>query len=404
MKNIEKRHIVRKAEIANELWMTYQLSLLLEKNSIPLINNPQSYWDEYDSYISQLPAQYHTAKNYKRLQSEIDELKPLSISSAQSVYNSLRERYSEALSFNLKNYNKEGLKEGVGQKSDLHIIITTRESVINEHFSLKQYMGFRDPQVASGTYLSTLCGLGFTVAGRGVFLDDDGDKFLSKKSHVDTICQKFSDKYGEEAEVYIKNLVKITEDTHQLRTRQTKPPPQELAKFRKNIGSRAVVEFLSLLNLMNSNSSGELRDRFIERSGLVAKSGKQIIYSAFNGKNTVSFNTLSDKMFSELISELNESDVKLEVIQSGTKQDGQGITFRFVKDEKAILSADMPLTINTNGAWANEDRMCSLSKQFVKKGHIRPQKAKQLDTSTNVYVKLKKGCFNKILKERKKEE
>ena len=400
MKNIEKRHIIRKAEIANEYWMTYQLALLMEKNSTPLSNSSQSYREEYDIYISGLPEQYRAWRDCIRLQAAIDELKPLSTSSAQSVYHSLTQRYPQALCFDLVNYNKEGLKEGVGQKSDLHVIVTTQQSKVSEHFSLKQYMKFSDPQVASGTFLSTLCGLGFPVVGRGVFQDASGDKFLSKKSHVEIICQKFGDKYGEESRVYIKNLVKITEDTHKLRTRATKPSPVELDNFRKNIGKRAVKEFLSILDLMNSTRSDELKGRFIQRSGLEAKSGKQIIYSTFKGKDTISFNTLSDRAFSDLISNINDPDVKLEIVQSGTKQDGQGVTFRFVKGSSIVLSADMPLTININGAWANEDRICSLSKKFVKKGHIRPEKAKQLDTSTNVYVKLKKACFSQILKER----
>ena len=82
-----------------------------------------------------------------------------------------------------------------------------------------------------------------------------------------------------------------------MRTKSIKPSSDELDKFRKNIGNRAVTEFLSLLELMNSEKPNELRDRFIKRSGLVAKSGKQIIYSAFKGQDTVSFNTLSDKLF-----------------------------------------------------------------------------------------------------------
>ena len=71
-------------------------------------------------------------------------------------------------------------------------------------------------------------------------------------------------------------------------------------------------------------------------------------------------------------------------------------------NNKQVLVADTPLTINSNGAWANKDRYSKIDKMKVVKNQLRPIKAMQLDTSTNCWLKIKAACLNGILKQRSK--
>jgi hypothetical protein len=198
----------------------------------------------------------------------------------------------------------------------------------------------------------------------------------------------------------IDDLISITKEAHKLRTVPRRP--SNLDKIRKNIGNSAVIPFMAILKIVNKANPSDFAGRFLNRSGLRVNPKKEMIYSALNGKIPITFNSLLDKEFSSFIKEINQQNIKTKVVRSGENQQGQGIAILFNNADKTLLRATVPLTININGAWANADRWCAKSKMHVKRGHIRPAKAMELDTSTNCYVKLKTPVFNPILKLRRK--
>ncbi len=402
MKNIEIRHLKRKAEIAEEFNTVLLSALLFNKYGVKMAKSHSHYKQELDNYLNGFPKQYLTKENISRLNQIRAKLLPLSKSSAQSLVESVFKHADLITDFshiNLINYNKQGLKGGVKQKSDICVefINAAGDVTTTKHFSLKQYEQYSDPQVASGTYLSTIAGLAFEPLGRGQFSRPDGKTFVSK-NHED-LKRSFMKYYGKETLPIVDKLIAITKETHKLRT--IKVRPANLDEIRKKTGNAAAPLFVDLLKIIYQTDPIAFKNRFIERSGIKAHHEKEMIYSAMKSGTPVTFNSLLDKEFGSFLKKVNHNNIAPEIVRSGLNKEGQGVSIEFKKSDKMVLLVNIPLTININGAWANEDRWCAISKMHIKKDHIRPGKAKQLDTSTNCYVKLKAPVFNQILKERR---
>ena len=372
LKNIGKRAIVRKAEIYNEYRATYELSLLIgNENQIDALRQEMDHYDE-SVFVS-----HPTSKEKDLYKKEKDQLLPLSKFSAELI--------SKGIDFDnpiILNYNKEGLKESVNQKADIKIIDpdTKKELAI----SLKQYQNYSDIQVASGTYFSTLCGLLFDTIGRGKFVTSSGEEFNSKKAQFSTIKRHVCEEYGAECAKPLGEILEITEEVHKLRYEESCPD----AKVFKDLSKKSINPFLSLMSIAIKDKHSLIKNRFLKRTGFVGK--KELVYTAYSGNSICYISSLTDDGFHEMIDSLNSEDCKLEVHQSGKNQDGQGVQFSFKHGNDVVLGATMPLSINKNGAWANRDRYCKVSKQYVNEGERRPKKALQLDTSTNVWVSLRK--------------
>jgi len=403
MKNLEIRHLKRKAEIAEEYNTVLQAAILFKKEGINMTKPVSHYEKKLKDYLSSFPEEYMIEKNINRLNNIRKVLSPLSKSSAESLVKSISLHLLTIPNFSqieLINYNKQGLKQGVNQKSDIRIKFfdNVGNLVATKDFSLKQYEQYSNPQVVSGTYLSTIAGLGFEPEGRGSFRRPDGKTFASKNhSQLKESFQKY---YGEATVAIIDEILNITKDTHKLRKIPRRPT--NLDQIRKKIGNSAVQPFISLIKIIRDTDPVAFKDRFLGRSGMKVSTKKEMIYSALKSGKPVTFNTLLDEGFSSFLIKLNQSSVDTEIIRSGKEKDGQGVSIVLRNNGKYVTSADIPLTININGAWANEDRWCKKSKMNIKKDHIRPGKASELDTSTNCYVKLKNQVFNPILKQRSK--
>jgi hypothetical protein len=326
MKNIEKRAIVRKAEIYNEYRTTYELALLIGHQE--QINSLQQEMSEYNNSVF---TSHPTSEEKSVYENEKQKLLPLSKFSAQQIL--------EGIPFTnpiIVNYNKEGLKESVNQKADIKIIDpSTKEELL---ISLKQYQNYSDIQVASGTYFSTLCGLLFDTVGRGKFATNSGQTFTSKKSEFSTIKKHICKEYGTECSAPLDEILKITEQVHQLRYQEKCPE----SKVFKDLSKKSINPFLSLMMVALKNNHHQIKDRFLKRTGFVGK--KEIVYTAFNGKSICYINSLTDEKFHNMIDSLNESDCKLQVSQSGKDKNGQGIEFSFTLNDNKILSATMPLS------------------------------------------------------------
>ena len=77
------------------------------------------------------------------------------------------------------------------------------------------------------------------------------------------------------------------------------------------------------------------------------------------------------------------------------EQHGQSINFGLTYKGDTLITINVPLTINKNGAWELDNidgRYTKTDKQFVNYGQRRPVKSKQMATSTNCYIKLTDIC------------
>ena len=378
-------NINKYAEIACEYRTMLFLAQYLEDNGATLRTPVSTFKSIYEKYVRGLQPNFSTSDD-KKFVAAMGLRRPLCEAAAQSMCKTIMSNNDEHdISFDIVPMNKDGLKEGVGQKSDINIdTYRSDELVDTREVSLKLYIGKNKKdsmlvQVASGTYLSTLCGLGFDVAGRGKFTAPDGSHFQSKKKNVSDIKRHFVTSYGNNTENFLDQILEITNKTHGLRNHQTKPA--DIDSIRKGIGKSAISPFVSLLREVNSG--GSLKDRVLDRTGLKMSSSKEMVAVCFDSKGKPQvFNSIGNKKFHNSVAKLNSDESTLKIAKSG-----QGIGFSFVdSDDKVLLFFSMPLTININGAWANKDRYDKLDKCHYKKGQLRVTKSKQLDTSTNVWV------------------
>jgi len=314
-------------------------------------------------------------------------LEPLSKIAAQELASSLFNGLNQGDKVSVENYNKEGLKHSVNEKGDIKIMLhSPNGEQTKKMISLKEYKNYSNPQVASGTWFSTICGVLFEPDGRGKYITHDGETFLSKTPYFEDVVRIVCEHYGKECETHLRNILTVTKEVHKLR--YIEQVPEDWSTLIKMLSHKAIPDILSLFQIAVETAHDEIKQRFLRRAGLTVAEEKETLYVAFKGKKkkTVSLNSMNNDELNELLRSLNASECQLEVRQSGKNFDGQGAQFIFKIGEEVLLSANMPLTVNKNGAWANRDRTCSKSGKFVKKGQRRAKKAMELDTSTNVYL------------------
>lgn len=378
-------NINKYAEIACEYRTMLFLAQNLENNGATLRTPVSTFKSIYEEYVRGLQPNFGPS-DYKKFVAAMTLRRPLCELAAESMCSSIMSEDNEGdTSFDIVPMNKDGLKEGVGQKSDINIDTYHSDNLVDtREISLKLYKGKNKKgsmltQVASGTYLSTLCGLGFDVTGRGKFATPDGSEFQSKKSNMSVIKRHFANSYGDNTENFLDQILEITNKTHGLRNHQTKPV--NIDAIRKGIGKSAISPFVSLLTEVNSG--GSLKQRVLDRTGLKMSSSKEMVAVCFDSKGKPQvFNSIGNDKFHSRVAKLNSDESTLKIAKSG-----QGVGFSFVdSNDETLLFFSMPLTININGAWANKDRYDKLDKCHYKKGQLRVTKSKQLDTSTNVWV------------------
>lgn len=378
------KQIVKYAEIACEYKTMELLSIDLSSKGANMKTPTSTFANLYTNYVSNIATD---ANGKKTLQSEIDKRHVLCAAAARSMSDSLMEKYSDDEMFDIIPFNKEGLKQGVSQKSDINIEIYKNSVLMDtREISLKIYVGKFTPgsmnmQVASGTFFSTLCGLGFDVIGRGSFLGVKGDKFNSKKSGAKTILANFKQRYGTQTTQHLNEVLRLTNKTHELRKCPTKP--SDIDSIRKSIGNEATQPFVDLFTAMDSK--GLFKERLLGRLGLNGSDKKEVVAACFtSGSKTQVFNSIGNVNFHRNIRLLNDPASTLSFNKA---RQGVGFSFKSVAGIE-ILSTNMPLTININGAWANKDRWDKLDKCHYKAGERRLTKSKQLDTSTNFYLNI----------------
>jgi len=389
LKSKQKKHdrqIEKYAENASELLALDKIMEVMLEEQCHLVLPEESYEQVYKKYLADLSLSSTDAATFHDMM--LIRI-PLCDATANSIVEGLLRLYSKHNTvFNVLAYNKESLKNTVKDKTDIKIICSDRnsKSVLSEHnISLKQYIRKQSAakpriQVASGTYFSTLCSFGFEVVGRGKFKNFDGVTFLSK--NYDDVLSNFVSEYGSEIEEPIKKLYEITKVTHLLRSEPHRPAGIRNKTTQKQIGRSAIGPFIQVLKIIDQKHP--IVNKAIGRIGLDAGKNKEIVVSYYNSRNIVKcLCSIGDKSYHHKVSQLGDEKLKMTFEHTSGAQ-----TIKFLAKcrEEEVFSFSMPLTININGAWANKDRYCKKSNMYVIKDQLRPKKAKELDTSTNVWL------------------
>lgn len=283
-------------------------------------------------------------------------------------------------SVNLINMSKNGLSNVKTTKSDLDIVVDNETTSV----SLKQYEKNSSIQLCSGTFLSTICSLSFERVGNGKFTDIQGEEFLSK--NIQDVKSMFAKYYGSRASDLVQEIKDLDNDYWHHRTEEKYPGDAKWKSTTKKVGTKG-AKYISELIQIVLDSSSHLKENILKRTGL---NGDHEILVVANFKKPQIYSTLTDSQLKQKISSLNSKETRIK-----TSSKGQSVTFSFVNGDKIITSLLMPCTINKNGAWhipkdGVTKKYCSKSKLWVNPNCLRPEKAKEMYTSTNFYLDFKK--------------
>ncbi len=282
------------------------------------------------------------------------------------------------------NYGYEGRANGVTDKVD--IVVVLNDTPIK--LSLKVYKAGDSVQIASGTFVSTVCSLAYLPVSPGKYMRHSGETFstMNKRGQEKMYAFMLED-FGDEMVSVVKSIKDLDKQFRDLIT-QPYIGDNEWEKVCKKVGMDAIPLMTRAFSIVKTSNQKEFVNRVCARIGI---DGSDDVIIGQGEKYFSSINNIYTKNILKLVN-LGKVDVIMR--QSGKGGEGKGIKFDVVDidTKNVVLSFDMPLTVNKNGAWQLDDvngRYCATDKAFIKYGDPRPVKAKQIATSTNCYIKTK---------------
>lgn len=382
MKNIKKRDVLRKAEIAAEYVTTISIARALgDSISEEKLNSELNNYRE-KTLKSLSPAQESW------FEEELLRLNPMSNHVTSLIVDGNEDYLSNARVFHTAQSSMSG---GVNSKEDFTILTSGGR----EHkFSLKQYKSIDNVQVASGTYLSTLIGLAFEPTGRGSFTTPCGAKVSSKTGEGGNwsfLLNKLVQYYGEDILEPVEELARQTKEVHKYRFASHRPKNWSKGSdsCTKLAGRKAVPCFLQALSVISRANPERFKSRVLNRIGLSNPEGaKELIFVDTKGRSLSSF---QNSEVGNWIKAVNSSDTRMRF-----KSKSQSAMFYFDDaNGKELLEFAIPLTINSNGAWVSNSGYHEKEGLYLEAGQRRPKKSMELDTSTNCWLKTPKDLIKK---------
>ena len=278
----------------------------------------------------------------------------------------------------------------LGMKADFTIDVSGRDEPFM--VSLKNYIGvggITRPQVSSGTFLSFAAGFVFERVGVGSYADPrrpDG-RFSGSSREQRNQVLKFEGREQLIAPLEVlENLQGTVRERLLTLKMYDKSRIREVVEHIVPLGQEAMIAIFDQLGLE------KVREKFLERVGLDGT--EEILY--FDESNSI--DSITNSRFHALTAAVNDESTQFEVLPVG-----QSLRFQFTKDSNHVLKVDVPLTVNTNGAWHRPKEKYEGTQPKNDKGHqlelawgeIRPYKSREIATSTNTYVNLQAtGIFD----------
>jgi hypothetical protein len=296
----------------------------------------------------------------------------------------------KSVSYYKNQYNKQNATyRSIKGYSEISQYIKNMNGVFNAaasdmyQFALKQYKKDAGVQLCSGTYSSSLCSLAFQRIGQGKF-QNNGTKFLSKTKDRSVVRQQLVSTYGHQLGSLYDDLVILEDSVKPYQVMPKFPGKSVWSRYCKSTGNKAVNIFDDMLTIISSTKC--LKQDILTRAGLDAN---HHILVACDLKAPKVYSTLTNTKFANNIKLLQDPATTLKI-----DSHRQGISFDFIKNNSVICNLHMPLTINRNGAFHlpkdGKSRICSKSGKTILAGHLRPLKAKEMATSTNLWLEMKK--------------
>ena len=360
-------------EILGEYKTVLLLAGMLVSKGVTLNKSLSYYQNQYNTQ----DAYYKSMKGYSEISQYIKDM--------NGVFNAAASNMCEFILLQnprivyIDNTTKSNRKNLQKVKIDIEIDIdgTTHD------ISLKQYKKDASVQLCSGTYSSSLCSLAFQRIGQGVF-ENNGIKFQSKAKDRAVVRQQLVSTYGPKLGTLHDDLMILEDSVKPYQVMPKFPGMSVWSNYCKTTGNKATRILNDMLDIISSKKC--LKQDILARAGL---DSNHHILVACDMKKPKVYSTLTNTKFVNKIKLLQDSATTLSIDIRG-----QGINFDFINNKSVICNLYMPLTINRNGAFHlpknGKSRICSKSGKTILAGQLRPLKAKEMATSTNLWLEIKK--------------
>ena len=255
-------------------------------------------------------------------------------------------------------------------------------------FSLKNYKkGFDRIQLCSGTWHSFLNNFLFESAGVGTFFNPFTQEVFQgcNREYRDSLIEKLG--YDALKEVYtffdsINDTIKKFY-TYGEQARYWKNVSAQWKGYCAAYGLKAAEKIISALDSIPKDM---IKNRIIKMAGL---NYDEEILLVGNGKYLCS---LFNQKYAQILKRVNSTESVVEYITNG-----KGLLFTLCDSVGVIVNIEVPFTLQKNGAW-HLPKTKYVGTQYHNKegvalihGERRPKKSKEISTSINTFLNLKKS-------------
>ena len=365
-----KDHFIQDAA---EAYIVYKLQDLAVKNSVALTNDVGEKFDTFVAYCTErdISEEFDDSVYKKNIDAIVD-----------NFFENLTVKYP-GRKFDIIDVEKEFRDKKL--KGDFIAQFESKEHV---SFSLKNYKkGFNRIQLCSGTWVSFLNNFIFESAGVGTFIDPNtGDTFqgcdnVHRNSLIDSMGYSAMIKAYEFCESVNKNVrdyYTYGEDARHW--------SNVSSKWKSDCAEYGVKAADIIVNALDNIPKTAVKERILKMAGL---NYEEELLLVGQGKYLCS---LFSEKYGAMLKRANADECVVEYVTNK-----KGVLFTLRDSVGVIVSIEVPFTLQKNGAWYLPKAKYSGSQYHAKEGvdlvygERRPKKSKEINTSINTYLNLKKA-------------
>ena len=255
-------------------------------------------------------------------------------------------------------------------------------------FSLKNYKkGFDRIQLCSGTWHSFLNNFLFESAGVGTFFDPFTQEVFQgcNREYRDSLIEKLG--YDALKEVYtFFDSINDTIKKFYTYGEQARYWKNVSAQWKGDCAAYGLKAAEKIISALDSIPKDMVKNRIIKMAGL---NYDEEILLVGNGKYLCS---LFNQKYAQILKRVNSTESVVEYITNG-----KGLLFTLCDSVGVIVNIEVPFTLQKNGAW-HLPKTKYVGTQYHNKegvalihGERRPKKSKEISTSINTFLNLKKS-------------
>jgi len=255
-------------------------------------------------------------------------------------------------------------------------------------FSLKNYKkGFNRIQLCSGTWHSFLNNFLFESAGVGTFFNPFTQEVFQgcNREYRDSLIEKLG--YDALKEVYtFFDSINDTIKKFYTYGEQARYWKNVSAQWKGDCAAYGLKAAEKIISALDSIPKDMIKNRIIKMAGL---NYDEEILLVGNGKYLCS---LFNQKYAQILKRVNSTESVVEYITNG-----KGLLFTLCDSVGVIVNIEVPFTLQKNGAW-HLPKTKYIGTQYHNKegvalihGERRPKKSKEISTSINTFLNLKKS-------------